>query len=411
MFENIKNNRISQRLKIDEMLKNADANADGYLNVEEVKNIFAAQSVNISDDELSKLIEAHDKDGNELVGNKELYKIIKNINIDHKPDLSPKEFEIVQNKIADKLKVEEIKEQHKILKDSSVSKEEKDAVKFQLEIIHLERKQIITKNTEIRQDIHIDVINQKISENKAKLEYTDNTESENKNITGKIEKLQEKLTVLEKKQAVTSAEVVLNEANINLCKKSAEYGLTEPFTPDVEKDVPLETGQKAELSGLLTESKKAEVLLDKAENELELHQTGQKIEKKTEQLEKPYIPEFHKETVKKDIEKLEVEKDSLQLKIKWNEESAEILDKVKELHELRRTNPANKEAIAEARKELSVSRKQARIDYYTALIQQLQNRAANHPSSGKRFQQRIDHLTQKIDELKALLTNIEGETV
>ena len=64
MFENISKNKTKEYKKIFEMF---DSNKDGFVNSEELSNIFKVLDINVSNEEIKEIIEENELEGNEQI--------------------------------------------------------------------------------------------------------------------------------------------------------------------------------------------------------------------------------------------------------------------------------------------------------------------------------------------------------
>ena len=64
MFENISKNKTKEYKKIFEMF---DSNKDGFVNSEELSNIFKLLDINVSNEEIKEIIEENELEGNEQI--------------------------------------------------------------------------------------------------------------------------------------------------------------------------------------------------------------------------------------------------------------------------------------------------------------------------------------------------------
>ena len=64
MFENIPKNKTKEYKKIFEMF---DSNKDGFVNSEELSNIFKVLDINVSNEEIKEIIEENELEGNEQI--------------------------------------------------------------------------------------------------------------------------------------------------------------------------------------------------------------------------------------------------------------------------------------------------------------------------------------------------------
>ena len=64
MFKNISKNKTKEYKKIFEMF---DSNKDGFVNSEELSNIFKVLDINVSNEEIKEIIEENELEGNEQI--------------------------------------------------------------------------------------------------------------------------------------------------------------------------------------------------------------------------------------------------------------------------------------------------------------------------------------------------------